>query len=147
MPTPDRAWLEAHASMTIRQAALAWGCSEPTMSRHYSAAGVERVSHRPCVPGRGKLRAHISREWLEARLTWRAGDIAEELHCRTNTVYRLLAYHGLRLEPATRAKGQGTDCATCKARPLCRLLEPSGERLPCEMMDEWECMDRREATG
>ena len=147
MPTPDRAWLEAHAHLTVWQAAQAWGCSQPTMSRFYQDAGVERVSHRPCTGGRGKLRARIGREWFEARLTWRAEAIADELGCRKNTVYRLLAYHGLRLTPETRKHGQGTDCSTCKARPLCRLIEPRGERLPCEVMDEWECMDRREATG
>jgi hypothetical protein len=90
MTAPDRAWLEAHAHLSNRDAAAAWGCSEITIRRMYQRAGIA---------------------------------------------------HGIQKYK------RYNDCGSCKARPLCRLLEPRGERLPCEVMDEWECMDRREATG
>ena len=72
MTAPDRAWLEAHAHLSNRDAAAAWGCSEITIRRMYQRAGIA---------------------------------------------------HGIQKYK------RYNDCGSCKARPLCRLIERSVDAL------------------
>jgi len=146
MTAPDRAWLEAHAHLTLAAAGREWGCSEQQMQRIYATSGVKRT-YRRTSPG-SELKYDAPDEWLRERAHLPAQDIADELGCDKSTVRNIYRRHGIRHEPSVTRRTGSWECERCKARPLCRLLERTGADLPCMtggLIDD--CDPPLEATG